>query len=199
MQNKQQRLGVVLILIGIFFLVARLFSWSIGDYLWPLVILLPGVALLVYAARPQTEGWFYIPGCVLTTIGAILLLQNAYDYFQSWAYAWALIPASVGLGLTLQGDKRGSAKEKATGRRMTRIFGAVFVVFAVMFESFIFNDVTQTWLFKFGLPLALIVGGAFLLLNRDESDTRSYPKTEHAPPATPPEAAPQDAGEDSAT
>lgn len=43
-----------------------------------------------------------IPGSIITTIGLLLLYQETFDHFESWAYAWALIPTAVGVGIVIE-------------------------------------------------------------------------------------------------
>ena len=53
-------------------------------------------------------------GSAVTMVGTILLFQNTFDYFQSWAYAWALVfPTSVGVGQLIYG----SIKNRAEGEK----------------------------------------------------------------------------------
>ena len=56
-----------------------------------------------------------VPGCVLTTVGLILAIQNTFNLWQTWAYAWTLIIAAVGIGLTLQSERLGQPKAARTG------------------------------------------------------------------------------------
>jgi hypothetical protein len=159
-----QRLGMALVLVGLFLLFFRFFSWTIS---WPLFILVPGVALLLAAALGgRALATLFIPGSVVTTVGAIFFVQNAADYFESWAYVWALIPASVGVGLMLYGERMGNAELVGQGCRLAGIFAAVFLVATLFFEAFIFGDLLGTWFFRTGLPLLLIAAGVFLLVRR---------------------------------
>lgn len=171
--SRTQRLGLALLVVGVLLLFVRLFSWDVGWLLWPLFILVPGVLSLLAAAfgGPSLASLF-IPGSVVTTVGTILFLQNATDHFESWAYAWALLPAAVGVGLMLYGRRSGKLEVVARGRRLAGIFAAVFPVAAVFFEGFIFNDLTDTWFFRTGLPLLLIAAGVFLLLRRTDARSR---------------------------
>ncbi len=160
--NFNQRLGAALIAIGSALLLFRLFGWTFG---WPLFIVLPGAALLVAATLGgRSASALFIPGGIITTVGLILLVQNATDRFESWAYAWALVPASVGVGMMLYGRRTGSHERVRQGRRLAGVFAAVFGVAAVFFEGFIFGDLFGTWFFRTALPLLLIAAGAFLLL-----------------------------------
>ena len=166
LETRNQRIGFALVTVGVLLLVARLFSWNLGG-LWPLLILIPGVALLVAAALGGTSvSALFVPGSVVTTLGVIFFFQNATDYFESWAYVWALLPAAVGVGLLLYGQRSGNLELVSIGRRLAGIFALVFLVAAVFFEGFVFNNVMNTWFFRTGLPLLFIVGGAFLLLRQ---------------------------------
>lgn len=162
--TRNQRLGVGLIVVGAVFLLGSLFGWNFGPSLWPLSILLPGVLLLL--AATFTVSALFIPGGVLTTLGLIFFVQELTDHYGSWAYAWALLPAAVGVGLFLHGWRSGNTELAGQGRHTASLAATVFVVGAVFFEGFIFGDFTDTWLFRTGLPLLLIAAGAFLLLRQ---------------------------------
>jgi hypothetical protein len=167
LDNRNQRLGTALVLGGLLLLFFRFFSWAVA---WPLFILGPGLALLLAAALGgRAVSALFIPGSIVTTIGGILFVQNATDYFESWAYVWALIPASVGVGLMLYGERTESTEIAAQGRRLAGVFMSVFVIAAVFFEAFIFGDLLGTWLFRTAIPLLLIAAGVFLLLRRQGS------------------------------
>jgi hypothetical protein len=162
LDNRNQRLGMALVLGGLLLLLLRFFSWT---FAWPLFILGPGLALLLAAALGgRAASALFIPGSVVTTIGTIFLVQNAANYFESWAYVWALIPASVGVGLLLYGERTESIELAARGRRLAGIFASIFVIAALFFEAFIFGDLFGTWVFRTALPLLLIAAGVFLLL-----------------------------------
>lgn len=165
LNNHNQRPGLALVGLGLLILLSRFFSWMIG---WPLFILIPGVVLLSAAAfGGRASSALFIPGSILTTLGSIFFVQNVADYFESWAYVWALIPASVGVGQMLHGEHSGNPELVGQGRRLAGIFAAVFLVASVFFEAFIFGDLLGTWLFRTALPLVLIaVGVVFLLRGR---------------------------------
>ena len=165
--TRSQRLGIGLIVVGAVLLLGSLFGWNLGLSLWPLFIFVPGVLLLL--AATFTASALFIPGGVLTALGLIFFVQELTDHYESWAYAWALLPAAVGVGLTLHGQRSQNAELTNFGRRMAGIAATVFVVGAVFFEGFIFGDFTDTWLFRTGLPLVLIAAGAFLLLRQGDS------------------------------
>jgi hypothetical protein len=46
---------------------------------------------------------FAIAGSIVTTVGLILRYQQSTDRWESWAYAWALIPVASGLATLVCG------------------------------------------------------------------------------------------------
>src|SRR5258708_30544927 len=122
---------MVLVGLGILFLVQQTLGFDIGHFGWPLFVLLPGLAFLAaYALGPRGSAGMAVPGCVLTTIGLILAIQNAFNLWETWAYAWTLIIAAVGVGLTLQSARLGPPKAARTGIVMFENGLLCFVVFS---------------------------------------------------------------------
>ena len=160
--------GIVLVGLGLLFLVQQVLGIDVGRYGWPIFVILPGLAFLAaFALGPRNAAGLVIPGCVITTIGLILAVQNAFNLWETWAYAWALIPASVGLGLRLMGERLGRANVIKTGTAMLEGFLLAFVVFAVFFELIL--DLSH---FGGGAlrgtvgPAILILLGIYLLMRR---------------------------------
>jgi hypothetical protein len=160
--------GIVLVGLGILFLVQQVVGFDIGHFGWPLFVLLPGLAFLAaYALGPRGAAGMAVPGCVLTTIGLIFAIQNTFNLWATWAYAWTLIIAAVGLGLTLQSERLGQPRAARTGIYMVESGLLGFVVFATLFELIL--DISH-----FGLgplrgtlgPAVLILAGLYLLLRR---------------------------------
>src|SRR5215211_1755300 len=94
--NVPTILGVLLIALGILFFIGQVlginFGGRLGELAWPLFVIGPGVLLFLFALSVGGKAGerLAIVGSVVTMVGAILLVQNTFDYFQSWAYAWAL-------------------------------------------------------------------------------------------------------------
>lgn len=165
-------LGAILILLGILFLAGRyvsaLFDFDLGHYAWPFFIIIPG--LLIFMASFAFERRAGIPmamfGGMVTTAGGILMLQNIFDLYASWAYAWALVaPTSVGLAKLVYGALRGLGDEVKSGLTMSGIGFAMFVIGGFFFEvviginGFGFGAAWQCW------PGLLIGLGIILLLS----------------------------------
>jgi hypothetical protein len=139
-RDTYMALGGVLIILGILFTLGQLFNIRLGRFLWPFFIIVPGVLMFVLALATggsASEG-LAIFGSVVTMTGTLLLYQNTFGHFQSWAYAWALVaPTSIGLGQIIYGSIRAREQMVVNGRRLTTIGGVIFLVGAVFFELII--------------------------------------------------------------
>lgn len=165
MQDRKQVIGVVLVVLGLVFLLGRGFDF--GAMAWPLFVLVPGLILLAVAFMGKRESaGLAIPGSIVTTIGLILLALNLTDYWQAWAYCWALIAAAAGLGNFIHGALTQDPIKERDGLKAAYFGLALFAGFGAFFEFFIWGGMSlvMRWL----LPLALVAAGVFLLLRRDQ-------------------------------
>ncbi|HXC75556.1 MAG TPA: hypothetical protein VNU19_00745 [Candidatus Acidoferrum sp.] len=165
-------LGVVLVVVGLFYLVVQVASVDLSSFGWPLLVIIPGVTLLIVGMLSLGTG-AAIPGGILTMVGLVLAYQNSTGHWTSWAYAWALVaPGGVGVGLFLQGLRERNTNMIKQGRSLMFIAALIFMVGFVFFESILnisgIND--QPWV-KAGLPALFIVIG-ILLLARSISNSR---------------------------
>lgn len=97
-------LGVLLVAIGGVLLAGQLLNIDIGRVGWPLFVIVPGAVLLLAGLGSRRGLGLAIAGSIVTIVGLILLYQNAFDRYESWAYAWALTgPFGSGLGMVLHG------------------------------------------------------------------------------------------------
>lgn len=107
--EKSKRLvtmaSLLLISLGALSLASNfVFGWTINISL-PLVVLMLGAAFFFLAGALARE-WaradlLYIPASLLTTLGVIFLLDVITGDWNSWAYAWLLAVAGLGLGVLL--------------------------------------------------------------------------------------------------
>ena len=161
--------GLLLVVGGIAaFLVQSLgvdLAEMIGEGGWPYLVIVPGLALLggaFVAPRPGGVG-FAVAGSIVTTVGGILLYQNATDTWESWAYVWALIPTAAGVALTFYGIATDAEGLVVAGSRLALI-GVVLFLAGMWFFGSLFSTGTVpvdlgTW-----WPIVLIViGGAVVL------------------------------------
>lgn len=159
--------GVLLIVLGFVFLVGQIFDFHLGHYLWPFMIIVPGVFLFFGAVALDEEvgkALAIISG-IVTMVGMILFVLTFTDLWASWAYAWALAaPTGPGLGLWLLGALKNRADLVKTGKDLVRVGLIIFVVAAVFFELVI--GINGYSLGRYVLPVLLIALG-FLLLARN--------------------------------
>lgn len=158
--------GYALIGFGLLVLLAQITGASLLGTFWPLIVMAPGLAFL-YAAYTGgvKQADMAIPGSIVTGIGGILLFQNLTGHWASWAYAWALIPMFIGLGLSYAGQRKSDSKMLETGQGMVRWGGLAFIAFAAFFELFIFG--AGSFLSTIVFP-SLLIGGGFMLLKRNQ-------------------------------
>ena len=132
--------GVLLIVAGATFLVARTLGIDLAATGWPLFVIVPGIALWVVAlvVRGRPGAGLAAGGGVVTNTGIVLAVQNATGLWATWAYAWTLVaPGGAGLGLLLYGLLVGR-RDIALSGAWTLLVGLVlFIVFAFFFESVI--------------------------------------------------------------
>lgn len=167
-------LGVVLVVVGLFYLVVQLFAVDLSSFGWPLFIIIPGVTLLIVGFVSLGTG-AAIPGGILTMVGLVLAYQNSTGYWTSWAYAWALVaPGGVGLGLFLQGLRERNSSLIKQGRSLMFIAALIFMVGFVFFESILnvsgINDVPVV---RAALPALFIVIGILLLARSIQNARRA--------------------------
>ena len=119
--------GGILIGLGILFLAAQLVSTLFAKNFWPVFVIAGGLLFFAGAAvGGKPASGLVIPGCIITTAGIILLVQNTFDLWLTWSYAWALLLASVGLGLIIQAHIQQNEKEEHAGWFVVRL-GLIFL------------------------------------------------------------------------
>ena len=159
--NSSQRSGLagglILIVLGLVFLSLQSFpgmwNWASGAS-WPLIVVGVGLVLLVVGLIVHVPG-MTVPACVVGGIGLLLYWQNATGNWESWAYAWALIPGFVGVGTLLMGLFEGKGETVRAGIWLIVISLILFAIFA----SFLGGP---SFLGKYW-PLLLILLGVVLL------------------------------------
>ena len=155
--------GTLLIMLGLTLLINPITGINPWAVIWPFCILVPGVLFfLAMLGGGRTTAPLAIPGSIITTVGLILFYQNTFGYFQSWAYAWALVvPTSIGIGLLLMGWLREQARVRVVGAYFTAIGLGLFVFLAALFEVGVFRSSLAV---RIGWPLLLIAAGLALTI-----------------------------------
>ncbi len=164
-------MGAILILLGISFLMVRfiisIIDFDFGYFTWPFFIIIPGVLMFLSAFILERKAGVTLAifGGMVTMTGVILMIQNLFDLYATWAYAWALIaPTSMGLAKLLYGTLRGLGDEVKNGLAMTGVGAVIFVVAGAFFELVIDINgfgLNVSWLC---LPTLLIGGGILTLI-----------------------------------
>lgn len=164
-------MGAILILLGIAFLMVRfilsIFDFNFGQYTWPFFIIVPGVLMFIAALILERQAGITLAmfGCMVATTGGILMIQNLFDLYATWAYAWALVvPTSIGLAKLLYGALRGMGDEVRNGLTMAGVGVVMFIVAGAFFELVIGINgfsLTLSWLCW---PVLLIGGGIITLI-----------------------------------
>jgi hypothetical protein len=127
--------GLLLIVLGIFFLIGQFFEWDRWSFAWPFFIIVPGALFLVAAfLGGQSSSGLAIPGSIITMVGLLLLYQEITQHYESWAYAWALIPTAVGVGIMVDGRLCNDPLRVQRGRRLAAVGLTLLAAGFVFFE-----------------------------------------------------------------
>ena len=163
--------GAILILLGIAFLMTRflisVFDFDLGHYAWPLFIIVPGVLMFLSAFLLERQAGSILAmfGGMVSMTGIVLMVQNLFDLYSTWAYAWALIaPTSMGLAKMVYGALRGWGEEVRMGLTMTGIGAVIFVVAGAFFELVIGLNGFPLHVSWLCWPSLLIGGGVITLI-----------------------------------
>ena len=137
MKNRSQlALGVVLILLGAWFIAQRqvpaLETWVAQYMSWPLNVVAAGAIILLIGLLVGAPG-MAIPAAIVAGIGGILYYQNRTNDYQSWSYMWTLIPGFVGVGQILAGALGRSMREARSGINLILTSVVMFIIFAAIF------------------------------------------------------------------
>jgi hypothetical protein len=179
-------IGMLLVVAGIAVIALRQLGVDVLDDVgrggWPFFVIIPGVVLLAMAfvpAPPSGIG-FAIAGSIVTTVGLILSYQQATGHWESWAYAWALIPAAAGLSMAIYGLVSGHREFLRTGLVLGGVAAALFASGFWFFET-IFDsgrvpvDLATWW------PAILIGVGLLITLSTVVGSSRREGSPEEGP------------------
>jgi len=166
-------LGILLLALGVVFLLGQFLGGGFWSYFWPFFIILTGAAFFVgMLAGGQRVSGLAIPGSILSMIGLILLVQNTFDQWQTWSYAWALIVVSVGIGLVIHGSYGDMEGARRAGLYLVRLGLILFLAFGVFFELlfFLLGERHASAIFW---SVALIAVGIYIIFARGGGIFRS--------------------------
>lgn len=158
-------ISIFIVAVGMVLLALSIFLDNAANIALPLVFLMLGGVffLLVPAgsARWPLASVLFIPGSFLIALGLILLLNTLTGDTRSWAYAWLLLVAGLGLGVILAG------RDRAWRSWITLAGWGMAVLGLTLFA--VFGAIAGGLFIKIAAPLLIMVGGAafyFLRLDR---------------------------------
>jgi hypothetical protein len=159
MEKRQMALvgaGGLAILFGVLVIVGSLLPPGSRMVSWPLIVIGVGAAFLLFSVGTDAVG-LVIPGAIVLGIGCLLYVQHLTGWWNSWAYAWALIPGFAGLGLLAFEQLMGGRPGVRTAAQVLLAVSAVlFLVFAAALGQ-------QGWSWIV-LGVALVAAGAVLVI-----------------------------------
>ena len=161
--------GVLLIAFGATALLLREIGvnpfGATGTWGWPFFVIVPGVVLLVasFVPAPPKGIGFAIAGAIVTTVGALLLYQSRTGHWESWAYAWALIPLAAGSALVLYGLLARASGMVTNGLTIAGIAAALFLAGAWFFEDVFAAEPRPTEAGAWWPIGAIVLGGLIVL------------------------------------
>jgi hypothetical protein len=159
-------MGAILVIIGGILLAGQLLDLGFEDLGWPFIIIAIGLAILLIGLVVANQSGMVVGGTVVTTVGLVLLYQNATNHWESWAYAWALVgPAASGLGLALWGIRSADGRDVRHGTWGLLGGLAFFAVGYLFFEGIIGISGRRLPLPEWALP-ALVIGIGVVILLR---------------------------------
>jgi hypothetical protein len=137
MRNRSQlALGLILILLGVWFVAQRqvpaLGTWVQTYLTWPLNLVAIGAVIFLVGLLVGSPG-MSVPAAVVAGIGGILVYQSRSNDYTSWSFAWALIPGFVGMGQAVAGLLQRNWREARSGLNLIVTSAILFLVFAALF------------------------------------------------------------------
>ena len=179
-QSKPIIPGLLLIAAGLFIFFYQWQRWSLSWLSWPYYLILPGIFVIILSLfnEGDTGEGLTIFGFILTTIGGILYFQLQTNLWETWAYMWALIPLSVGIGQILHALIFPNPNNSREGFQTFRTGLILFIIFAAGFEVLIFRR--NNFFRSFGFAILIVLAGLLIIFkNTDKKlfkqNTRTKP------------------------
>lgn len=156
--------GLMVMSLGMLFLIAQLFGGSFWGYFWPYPIIAAGLTFFYFfMVGGRGVSGLAIPGSIITTVGVLLMLQNSFGWWESWAFAWTFIIISVGVGIFLMGLRSQNEGSQRAGLLVAGIGVLLLIPFGIFF-GLGFSFLGFGFASRVFWPLMLLGAGAFLAL-----------------------------------
>ncbi|MCA9910298.1 MAG: hypothetical protein KC519_16680 [Anaerolineae bacterium] len=162
----RQAIAVAIIATGVVFLISNVFNVDLFIFEggWPFFVILPGLLMLAVAiSGDKRAASLVFPGAIVTGTGLILFVQNLTNYWESWAYVWALYPVFVGLAMIFHGNRTENPNSVKSGRNLVVIGVVMLAAFGAFFELILFRGV-EGRVVNIAVAGFMILGGGFMLL-----------------------------------
>ena len=152
--------GIGLIVLGSLLIVFNMIPNISVRETWPLVFLIAAIGFyipaLVWHESKRGLAALFIPGTILFGLGAIFLFNTLTHIWWIWAFAWILIPASVGLGLMLAAwAGKWNRIAWLVGLWLAILSLAIFALFAALFGGTVVKFIGAGLLLAMGLYLVI--------------------------------------------
>jgi hypothetical protein len=165
--NWQLFLGMLLILIGVVFLIDLLIpNLNLMGFGWPLIVILLGLIFFIGMLIDREKGvGLAIPGALITSLGILLFLQNTFNLWWTWTYAWTLLISALGLGLLMMNNTLKRPGLRKAGGALIGVGLVLFVILGIFFEI-ILNISGENKASGVFLGVGLVLLGLFILFSR---------------------------------
>lgn len=167
MRRRSITIGVLLVLIGGWFLAVEFYEplkdWANAFAEWPMWIVAIGALVLVAGVVGGLPS-LAVPAAIISGIGGILYYQNSTGEWETWAYAWALIPGFVGVGVLVSNMLQGQVKRALREGGRSILFSLfLFGIFGGFFHQYVggpefLGQLGDYW------PALLILAGLWILV-----------------------------------
>lgn len=168
--------GILLIGAGLLWALVQFGNFGINSTFWPLFIIVPGLAILLFANTVEAGDWSSALGAVILVTGLLLAYQSVFDHFESWAYAWALVtPGALGLGLFIHAKRFGNQSQIPLATKLMSAGAILFVIGVAFFEILINISGRSTYgggINGYAFPVALVGAGVLVLWLQSKNKTK---------------------------
>lgn len=159
MSNNRYTIGLLIVSAGVILILGKLGVFSfLGNMLWPIFVLLPGLVLHYLFFNRIWPSGVLIPGAMLVTYALIFFYCNVFGW-QSMSYLW---PGFI-LGLAI-----GLYEFYLFDRNRPRIAITASIVLALIACIF-FSITILSQIGIYAIALAFIVIGIAMLISRSRS------------------------------
>jgi hypothetical protein len=181
-QQQKQFIGAAMLIAGVVFFFLAISGINFLAVLWPLFVIVPGLAFFIPCLKGGDMSAFSIPGGLIAGTGVILFYQNLTGHWESWAYIWTLYGVILGMCFQYMGRSMKNAKNAAERQDAHELYevGGYFITFSLvaflglasLFELAIFENRS---IFAIVLLPAILIFGVLWLLSQSGGLGNSKP------------------------